>query len=69
MQKKSSEKFFSSQVKCPQNWFACQDLSKCLQPKLVCDNVKDCNDGSDEREFCYEHQKNLIRTEDHTIVY
>ncbi|CAI5448462.1 unnamed protein product [Caenorhabditis angaria] len=43
----------SNSLKCPESWFKCSDSSKCLRSNLVCDQYKDCGDGSDEAEFCH----------------
>ncbi|EYB94747.1 hypothetical protein Y032_0167g103 [Ancylostoma ceylanicum] len=39
--------------KCPTTWFFCVDGSNCIASRYVCDNFKDCRDGSDEAEFCH----------------
>lgn len=37
-------------------YFACKDNSKCLKSELVCNNEKDCTDGSDEEGSCNSSQ-------------
>jgi hypothetical protein len=35
---------------CKENEFKCADGSKCISKLSTCDDVKDCDDGSDEIE-------------------
>ncbi len=44
--------------------FLCKDGKKCLKSDLVCDGIEDCDDGSDEFNFCgvkSEGCKNMVR--------
>ncbi|XP_059169927.1 LDL receptor repeat-containing protein egg-1-like [Physella acuta] len=45
-------------VKCGSNQFACYDQKQCVSESLVCNNVNDCHDGSDEAtcNSCQENQ-------------
>ncbi|XGW28034.1 hypothetical protein V3C99_008107 [Haemonchus contortus] len=48
-----SSRYVPHAMKCPKGWFMCMDSSKCIASRFVCDQKNDCNDGSDEREFCH----------------
>ncbi|RCN31393.1 Low-density lipoprotein receptor domain class A [Ancylostoma caninum] len=54
--------------KCPSTWFFCVDASNCIASRFVCDNHKDCRDGSDEAEFCH-GLNGLKRNASDKIVY
>ncbi|KHJ77330.1 Low-density lipoprotein receptor domain class A [Oesophagostomum dentatum] len=54
--------------KCPSTWFFCVDGSNCIISRYVCDNHKDCRDGSDEAEFCHGWQ-GMKRNANDSIVY
>lgn len=40
---------------CPASQFLCHDQTKCLDNKLQCNGIKDCNDGSDEKQCGPKH--------------
>jgi len=35
-----------------EGWFPCEDGSRCLEPRHVCDSISQCSDQSDEGDFC-----------------
>ncbi|CAJ0604615.1 unnamed protein product [Cylicocyclus nassatus] len=54
--------------KCPSTWFFCADGSNCIISRYVCDDHKDCRDGSDEAEFCHGLNEKKRKASD-KIVY
>jgi hypothetical protein len=40
-------------LKCPENWFFCEDASACVHPMDVCNGRNDCTDETDEGPFCH----------------
>ena len=48
--------FFSGDLvnSCPANYFECKDKMKCILIRQFCDKKFDCEDQSDEGEYCGE---------------
>lgn len=40
---------------CPKSQFLCHDKTKCIDKTLLCNNVEDCRDGSDEKDCGPKH--------------
>lgn len=38
-------------MQCPANHWLCQESEECIPWNFMCDNIKDCTDGSDESEM------------------
>ncbi|VDO64094.1 unnamed protein product [Heligmosomoides polygyrus] len=46
---------------CPSHYFVCKDKSSCLDPTLFQDGIRQCKDGSDEREQIYVQHSMILK--------
>uniref|UniRef100_A0A914XFN3 Uncharacterized protein n=1 Tax=Plectus sambesii TaxID=2011161 RepID=A0A914XFN3_9BILA len=59
----SSNQYRPYPLKCPENWFFCENASACVHPMDVCNGVNDCSDRSDEGPFCHFFREQNTRTQ------